>query len=81
MLDILIQANRFGIGWELPLGCTEKDADVALIKFHYTGRDRIGFDGLIERGEDDGVFRNMNDDAATREIGHNFLFTLGILCD
>jgi hypothetical protein len=81
MLDILIQANRFGIGGELPLGCTEKDADVAPVKFHYTGRDRIGFDGLIERGENDGVSRNINDDAATCEIGHNFIFTLRIVCD
>jgi hypothetical protein len=80
VLDILVQANRFGIGGELPLGCTEKDADMARVEVHDARRNRIGLDGLIDRSKNDGVSRNVNDNAAAGEIGDDFFFTLGILC-
>jgi hypothetical protein len=79
VLEILVQANRFGIGGELPFGRTEKDADVTRVEVHHARRDGIGLDGLIERGKNDGFSRNVNDDAATGQIGDDFLFTLGIL--
>lgn len=79
VLEILVQANRLGIGGELPLGCTEKHANMTRVEVHDARRNRIGFDGLIDRSKDDGLSRYVNDDAATGQIGDDFLFTLSIL--
>jgi hypothetical protein len=80
-LDILIEANRFGIGRELPLGRAEQYADVPGVELHNTGRDRICLDGLIQRRENDRIFRHVNDDASACEVGDYFLLARGVLRD
>ncbi len=79
VLDIPVQANRLGIGGELPLGGAEKDTNVPHIEIHHARRNSLRFDGLIDRRENDGFASYMNDDPATRQIGNDFVFARGFL--
>jgi hypothetical protein len=36
----------------------------------------MSFDRLVDSRENDVVFRDVDNDAATREIGHNFVFAI-----
>ncbi len=79
-LEIAVEADGRGGGGDLPLGGAEDDADVAGVKLQKAGRDGIGFDGLVDGGEDDDVIAgDLNNDAAAGEAGDDFVFALGRL--
>jgi hypothetical protein len=47
------------------------------VKLHETRWDRVGLNGLIDRGDDhDVILGNLNDDPASGEAGYYFIFTL-----
>ncbi|HWY43764.1 MAG TPA: hypothetical protein VNX66_09730 [Candidatus Sulfotelmatobacter sp.] len=44
-------------------------------------RDSSLFDGLINRSEENGIFREVKNDAATGQTGNNFLVAFPILSE
>ena len=79
-LKVAVEAHWLGRGGDLPLGGAEDDADVAGVELQEARRDGVGFDGLVDGGEDDDVVAgDLNDDAAAGEVGDDFVFALGSL--
>lgn len=72
--DRSIEANRLGLGRRLPLCGAKENADVRGTDFGDARRDGLGFHGVIDGAEDDGVTRDMDDDAAAGKIGDDFVF-------
>ncbi len=81
-LKIAIEAYGLGIGRDLPLGSAEDDAHVSGVKLQEARGDGIGFQGLVDRGEDDDIFlSDLDNDAAAGEVGDDFVFALWGLGD
>lgn len=79
-LVVAVEADGSGCGRNLPLRGAEQDADMLRVELQEAGRNRILFDGLIDGGEnDDVVFGDLSDDAATGEGSDDFIFALEIL--
>src|ERR1700730_2118197 len=70
---ITIHSNGLGVGGDSPLGGAEKHADVRGIEIHHARRNGIAFDRLIDSRENDDLFCDMHDDAATGQIGDDFV--------
>lgn len=72
--NISVEANGHGLRGDLPLGSAEKDANVRGANGSDAGRYGFGFQGMIDGAEDDAVGSDVNDHAATGEVGHDFVF-------
>jgi hypothetical protein len=73
VLGIAVETNGLGRSGKLPFGSTEKDGDMATIDLGDARRNGSGFEGMIDGAEDDGVARDLNEDATTGEVGDNFV--------
>ena len=71
---ITVQANGLGLRGDLPFRSAEENADVAAVNGGDSRRDGLGLEGMINRGEDDGVVGDMDDGAAAGQIGDDFVF-------
>jgi hypothetical protein len=73
VLKIAIHSNGLWVSGDSPLRGAEKNADVSGIEAHHARRDGISFDGLIDSGKNNDVSCSVNDDAATSQIGDDFV--------
>src|SRR6267154_3301200 len=74
-LEIAIEPDRIGISGHTPFRSTKQHSNVGRIGFHYAGWNSSGFDGFIDRGENNvAVARYMNDYAASGKVGDDFVF-------
>jgi len=71
-----VQPKGLRISRNSPLRRSEENADVSVVEVHHTGRNGISFDGLIDSGKNDHILGGMNDDAATGEVGNNFVLAV-----
>src|SRR5258705_11446163 len=79
-LEIAIEPDRIGISGHTPFRSTKQHGDVGRIGFHYARRNSAGFDGFVDRGENNvAVARYMNDYAAAGKVGDDFVFRRLIL--
>ena len=74
MGDLTVESNGPGLRSDLPFGGAEQNADVAAVNHGDARGNGFGFERAIDGGEDDGVIGDVNDGAATGEIGDDFLF-------
>ena len=72
-LNVVVQANGFRLRGGLPLRGTEKNGDVAYPDGSNARRDGLGLQRMFDRGKKNGVLGDLNDDAATRKIGNDFV--------
>jgi hypothetical protein len=72
-MKIAIDSNGFGVGGDTPFGSPEQDSDMRGIQVHDAGWNGIPLDGLVDGGKENDVPGNMNNDAATRQIGDDFV--------
>lgn len=72
--NIPVEANRPRLRRDLPLRCAEKDTDMGRTNGGHAGRDGFGFKRMVDRGKDNTVGGDVNNDAATREVGYDFVF-------
>jgi len=69
-----VEANGARLRGDLPLRGAEKNADVVGAERGNAGRNAAGFDGMFDGAEEDSVAGDEDDDAATGEIGNDFVF-------
>ena len=72
--DVPVEPDRPGLRGNLPFRSAEENADVAVINGGDARRHGFGFERMINGGENDGVIGNVNDGAATGEVGDDFVF-------
>jgi len=72
--DVAIESNGPGLRGDLPFGSAKEDADVAAINGGDARGNGLGFEGMVDGGKYDGVVGNVNDGAATGEVGNDFVF-------
>ena len=72
--NVAVEPNGPRLRCDLPFGSAKEDADVAVINGGDAWRHGFGFEGMINGGENDCVISNVNDGAATGEVGDNFVF-------
>jgi len=72
-LKIAIDSNRFWVGRDTPFRRAEQDSDMRGIQFHHAGWNGIPLDGLVDGGKENDVPGDMNNDAAARQIGDDFV--------
>ena len=74
--NALFHAHRFAPRGDLPVHGTQEHADVPGVQGDKARGDGIGFGGLLEGGENDGVPRYVHDHAARREVGDDLVVAL-----
>jgi len=74
VFDVVVETDRVGLRGNLPFGSAEKDADVQGIDFSDARRNGSGLERMVDGGENNGVAGNVNNGAATGEIGDDFVF-------
>ena len=72
-MKIAIDSNGFWVGRDTPFRSAKQDSDMRGIQVHHAGWNGILFDGLVDGGKEDDVPGNMNNDAAARQIGDDFV--------
>jgi len=71
--DFPVEANRAWLCRDLPLGGAEENADMRRAKGRNPGRDRFGFERMLDCRENDGVARHVNEHSTPRKIGDDFV--------
>jgi len=72
--DVAVEPNGPGLRGDLPFGSAKEDADVTAINSGDARGNGFGFEGMINGGKYDGVVGDVNDGAATGEVGNDFVF-------
>jgi hypothetical protein len=71
--NVAVESNGPGLRGNLPFGCSEENADVTAINGRHARRNGFRFEGMINGGKYDGVVGDVNDGAATSEVGDDFV--------
>ncbi len=75
-LDIAIESNGLGLRGNLPLGGSQENGEMVAIDLREARRDGSGLQRMFDGGEKNRVAGDVEDDAATCEIGDDFAFLL-----
>ena len=73
-VKIVIYSNGFWVGRDTPFRSAKQDTDMRGIQVHHAGWNGIPLDRLVDGGKENHVFGDMNNDAAARQIGDDFVF-------
>ncbi|HET7107038.1 MAG TPA: hypothetical protein VFI38_09525 [Candidatus Acidoferrum sp.] len=71
--EVTVEPDGPGLRGDLPFGGAKENADVAAVNGSDARGNGSGFERMIDSGENDGAIGNVNDGAAAREIGDDFL--------
>src|SRR5882672_9244275 len=72
-VKIVIDSNGFWVGRDTPFRSAEQDSNMGSIQVHHAGWNGIPLDWLVDGGKENNVPGDMNNDAAARQIGHDFV--------
>jgi hypothetical protein len=72
-LKIAIDSNGFWVGRDTPFRSAQQDSNMRGIQVHHPGWNGIPFDGLVDGGKENDVPGDVNNDAAARQIGDDFV--------
>src|SRR5882724_2991492 len=72
-VKIAIDSNGFWVGRDTPFRSAEQDSDMRGVQVHHAGWNGTPLDGLLDGGKENDVPSDMNNDAATRQIGDDFV--------
>jgi len=72
--NVAVEPDGPRLRCDLPFGSAKEDADVAAINGGHARRNGFRFEGMINGGKYDGVVGDVNDCAATGEVGDDFVF-------
>ena len=72
--NVAVESNGPGLRGDLPFGSAKEDADVTAINGGDARGNGFGFEGVVDGGKYDGVVGDVNDGAATGEVGDDFVF-------
>lgn len=71
--NVAVESDWAGFGGRLPFGGAEEYADMAAVNGGHTRRNGLGFERVIDGGENDGIVGDVDDGAAGGEIRDDFL--------
>jgi hypothetical protein len=72
--DLTVESNGPRLRGDLPFGRAKENADVPAVNGSNARRNRFGFERMIDGREHYGAVGNVNDSAATGEVGDDFVF-------
>src|SRR5215469_1256289 len=71
--DVQVQANGLRLRGDLPFGGSIENAHMAHINRGNARRNRLGFQGMVDRGEQDRVIGDLDNGAPAGKVGDDFL--------
>jgi len=72
--DVAVEPDGPGLRGDLPFGRAKEKTDVAAVNGSNARGNGFGFERMIDGRENDGAIGNVDDGAATGEVGDDFLF-------
>jgi len=72
--NVAVEADRPGLRGNLPFRSAKEDANVAVIDGGDARGDRLGFERMIDGGEENSVIGDVDNGAAASEVGDDFIF-------